>query len=607
MTDQYERIPLSGIIGGMRDAVKDPVPILHGVANALRAGPHRAWSIGCLLEEQAKRYPHRPALRLGDEIWTYSELNAKANRIAALLQGQGIGAGDVVAILMETRLELLACVAATVKLGAIAGMLNYQQRDAVLEHSIGLIHPKLLITSAECVPVLETTAFTPQQNSEVVYYWLPDRREQTRPKGFRDLLVEAEPLSEDNPVSTRKVRMQQPCFYIFTSGTTGMPKASIMSHYRWLMGMSGVGLFAMRLRPTDVFYVTLPFYHNNALTVSWGAAMGAGACMALSPKFSASRFWEDVRRYQATAFCYIGELCRYLLNQPASSRNRDHSVRVIAGNGLRPEIWQDFKDRFGISRIAEFYGASESNLGFINFFNLDGTVGLCPLPFAIVACDPETEEPLRNAKGRLQKVGPGGVGLLLMRISKRAPFDGYTDPGATEKKLLRHAFRNNDCWFNTGDLVRDQGFKHIQFMDRLGDTFRWKGENVATTEVEAVINSSDQVDASVVYGVQVPGADGRAGMAAITLTVPVGQLDLSRLATTLGEQLPGYAVPLFLRIRDAHETTGTFKNRKVELKKEGFDPSQTTEPIFYYAGTQQGYLPLEKTAHEAILSGRIRL
>ncbi len=606
MTHQYHRIPLRGVISGMLDAVKDPGPILHGMAYALRSGPDRAWSIGRLLEEQAIRNPHRPALRSGDEVWTYSALNAKANRIAALLHARGIGPGDVVAILMETRLELLACVAATVKLGAIAGMLNYQQRDAVLEHSISLIRPKLMMVSAECVSTLETTSFTPLQRPDVPYYWLP-KEDDVRPDGFQDLLAEAALMPEKNPASTRKVQMHQPCFYIFTSGTTGMPKASIMSHYRWLMGMSGVGLFAMRLRSTDVFYVTLPFYHNNALTVSWGAVMGAGACMVLSPKFSASRFWDDVRHYQATAFCYIGELCRYLLNQPPSARDREHDVRVIAGNGLRPEIWQEFKDRFGITRIAEFYGASESNLGFINFFNLDGTVGLCPLPFAIVACDPETEEPLRNARGRLQKVGPGGVGLLLMRISKRAPFDGYTDPGATEKKLLRHAFRKNDCWFNTGDLVRDQGFKHIQFMDRLGDTFRWKGENVATTEVEAVINSDPQVDESVVYGVQMPGADGRAGMAAITLTVPIGQLDLSVLAGTMSQKLPPYAMPLFLRIRDAHEITGTFKNRKVELKREGFDPSQTTESIFYYAGVSQGYLPLDKTAHAAILSERIRL
>lgn len=606
MTADFNRISLTDLVRGYLRMLPDTLSIINGLLYMVRVGPNRAWSLGRLLEAQARRYPDRPALRFGDRDWSYREFNARVNQVAAMLEQRGIRSGDVVAVLMETRPELLVCVAAIVKLGAVAGMLNYNQRDVVLAHSIGLIKPKAIITSAECVATLETTQYMPQQDAGITHYWLPANGLEC-PVGFTDLEEASRSMSTANPDSTRKVKMSQPCFYIFTSGTTGMPKASVMTHYRWLMGMIGVGMYSMRLRSDDVLYVALPFYHNNALTVSWGAALGAGACIALSRKFSASRFWDDIRQYRATTFCYIGELCRYLLNQPASALDRQHNVRVIAGNGLRPDIWELFKQRFDIKRVAEFYGASECNLAFVNYFNIDGSAGMCPLPFAIVAFDPETEQPLRDSTGRLRRVKTGDTGLLVTQISKLAPFDGYTDSTASEKKLLRNVFRDGDCWFNTGDLVRNQGFAHIQFVDRLGDTFRWKGENVATTEVEAVVNSNEQVEQAVVYGVQLPNTDGRAGMAALTLKVPLADFDVRALANTVSQQLPGYAVPLFLRVRNELEITGTFKNRKVELKNEGFDLERVSDPLFYYAGRDQGYRQLDAGTLAQIRSGAFRL
>ncbi|HET8707714.1 MAG TPA: long-chain-acyl-CoA synthetase [Pseudomonadales bacterium] len=606
MESTFNRVSLADVVRGYLRTLPDSLQIIKGMLYMLRIGPNRNWSLGRLLETQARRFPDRPALRFGEREWSYSEFNARVNQVAALLVRQGIRSGDVVGVLMETRPELLVCVAAVVKLGAVAGMLNYNQRDAVLMHSINLIKPKLMITSAECVAALETTSFMPQQNAAIKHFWLACD-EAPCPAGFTDLEAASRSLPTDNPAATATVKMNQPCFYIFTSGTTGLPKASVMTHYRWLAGMVGVGMYSMRLRPDDVLYVVLPFYHNNALTVSWGAALGAGACMALTRKFSASRFWDEVRHYRATTFCYIGELCRYLLNQPPREADRQHAIRVIAGNGLRPEIWDEFKQRFGIPRIAEFYGASECNLAFVNYFNIDGSAGMCPLPFAVVAYDPDTEQPLRNSAGRLQRVKNGDTGLLITRISKLAPFDGYTDSKASEKKLLHNVFKKGDSWFNTGDLVRKQGFFHIQFVDRLGDTFRWKGENVATTEVEAVVNSDQQVEQAVVYGVQVPNADGRAGMAAVTLRVPLEKFNGKALASTLEQQLPGYAVPIFLRVRHEHEITGTFKNRKVELKNEGFDPEQVKDPLFYYAGREQGYRQLDDSVMAQIRSGSFRL
>jgi acyl-CoA synthetase (AMP-forming)/AMP-acid ligase II len=369
--------------------------------------------------------------------------------------------------------------------------------------------------------------------------------------------------------------------------------------------MAGLGQMAVRLKPNDVFYCALPLYHNNALTVSWGTALGAGACLALGRKFSASKFWDEVRANGATGFCYIGELLRYLLNQPPSAGDRQHSIRVIVGNGLRPELWDDFKTRFGVERIAEFYGASEGNLAFVNGFGVDRTAGYCPLSYAIVEFDGETETAARGADGFLRKVGKGGVGLLITEISDRAPFDGYTDQKSTESKLLRDVFKHGDAWFNTGDLVRDQGFKHIQFVDRVGDTFRWKGENVATSEVEGVIGSFGGVQHAVVYGVQVPGTDGRAGMAALSLAGGESAFDGAALATHLRDQLPAYAVPLFLRLQPEPETTGTFKYRKVDLKNAGFDPAAIDEPLFLLDG--DAYRPMTAEDHASIIAGQIRL
>lgn len=610
MSTSHDAISIGRFLHAMlRDVIsvlRHPAPVLQGLLMTLRLKLSKKMSIGKLLEEQAARIPDRPAIRYRDSTWSYAALNARANQVAALLQKEGIQSGDTVAIMMETDPELLACIAGVVKIGAIAGILNHHQRDTVLTHSISLIKPRLIIAASDCVQALATTDYAPANTQAVIHYCLTVG-DNVLPEGYRDWRKALALMPDANPPTTSAVTLDQTCFYVFTSGTTGLPKASKMSHYRWLMGMCGVGLLATRLRADDVLYVTLPFYHNNALTVSWGAAMGAGACMALSRKFSASRFWEDIRQYEATAFCYIGELCTYLLNQPVSVLDDQHKVRVMAGNGMRPEHWDAFRQRFGIERVAEFYGASECNLAFINYLNIERTVGMCPLPYAVIAYDADTELPLKTAGGRYARVKKGEAGLLITKVHALAPYEGYTEQAASEKKLLRNVFKDGDCWFNTGDLVRDQGCFHIQFVDRLGDTFRWKGENVATTEVEVVLNRDKQIEQAVVYGVQVPHASGRAGMAAVTLTVPVEEFDTAALASTLRQQLPSYAMPLFLRVRAAHEVTGTFKNRKVELKREGFDINAVSDPLFWYVSQQGRYERLDAPAMQAICSGQQRL
>ena len=385
-----------------------------------------------------------------------------------------------------------------------------------------------------------------------------------------------------------------------------MPKAAVMSHLRWLRCGLGMGRAAMRLTADDVFYCALPFYHNNELTLCWSSVLTSGATLAMALKFSASGFWSDIRSTRATAFVYIGEFCRYLLNQPGSTNDREHRVRVIIGNGLRPEIWDAFQQRFGIKHICEFYGSSEGNLVFVNAFGLPRTAGFTPNPYAIVDFDPQNECPRKSRSGFMQRVSAGDVGLLITEVSAANPFDGYTDAASTQAKLLHDVFRKGDLWINSGDLVRDQGLHHIAFVDRVGDTFRWKGENVATTEVERACDAIHGIAQASVYGVQIPNTDGRVGMAAIVMRT--GEpFDGVATARALIHALPSYVVPLFVRIVKQQETTETFKVRKVELKQQGFDPAQISEPLYVLLDRDGGYEPLTTQTYNRFLSGELKL
>jgi len=600
------KVGLRDIAQGALQAIPDLITLNRGLFGLATLKPDSLMSIGRVLERRARQMPDRIALRYEDQSWTYAQFNGWVNRLAASFATHGLASGDAIAIIAENHPAQLACIAAAVKLGAVAGLLNHNQRGDVLAHSIGLVRPRLLVVSSECREAMESTPYTPGGTPGLTYFWLGGDDKAPAPGGYVDLARDAGRRRSINPDSTRKVRASQPCFYIFTSGTTGLPKASVMTHYRWLASMAGVGNATLRLKADDVFYCCLPLYHNNALTVAWACTLSAGATLALDRKFSASRFWDRIRHFDATAFAYIGELLRYLLNRDPTGGDRDHRVRLITGNGLRAEIWQQFQERFGIERIYEFYGASESNIGFINAFGVSETAGFSPLPFAIVKFDADREEPVKDADGFLVRVEKGGVGLLISEVSERRPFDGYTDPAAGEKKLLRGIFKPGDCYFNTGDLVRDQGMRHIQFVDRVGDTFRWKGENVASTEVEGALASCPGLEHGAVYGVSVPGCDGRAGMAAITLRAGQG-FNGAELSRHLQAALPAYAVPLFLRIRPEQETTGTFKYRKVELKNAGFDPALIDEPLYVLADRERGYEPLTPDLHARIADGRLRL
>ncbi|KES25416.1 MULTISPECIES: long-chain-acyl-CoA synthetase [Pseudomonas] len=565
-------------------------------------------SLGWALERAARLYPDAPALLEGQRRLSYALFNGWANRLAHAFQAEGVKHGSVVAVMLENRAELLVTLAALAKLGAVGALINTTQRGQVLAHSLNLVGPGHFVVGEELREAFDEVRANLQGGAERLY-WVADddtlRDPGQAPAGWANLMRLAQAQSSDNLAETAQVRLKDACFYIYTSGTTGLPKASIMSHGRWIKAYGGFGHSGLGLSREDVLYLTLPCYHNNAVTVCWSAVLAGGAAIALRRKFSAKAFWKDVRHYNATCFGYIGELCRYLLNQPPCEEERDNSLTCMIGNGLRPSIWGEFKNRFGIERITEFYAASEGNIGFTNVFNFDNTVGFSPATYAIVRYDLENDRPLRDAKGFMEKVGKGESGLLISEISDKWPFDGYTDPAKTQAVIYRDVFKKGDAWFNTGDLMRDLGFKHTQFVDRLGDTFRWKGENVSTTEVENVLGAFPGVEDAVVYGVEIPGTDGRCGMAALRLA-PGQALDGKALAEHLDRELPAYAVPLFLRLLQQVETTGTFKYKKADLKSAGFDPRQVGEALFVRLPGEVDYRPLDEGVFGAIQRGEHR-
>ncbi|XVA03082.1 long-chain-acyl-CoA synthetase [Prescottella equi] len=549
------------------------IPSLARGALGLTRKPDARESIGRVFQDLARRQPDRPFIRFDGASISYRQANERVNRYADVLVQQGVERGDVVGILMKNRPETLLLTLAAVKLGAVAGMLNHNQRGEVLAHSLSLLDSRVLVVGEECDEAISSLSGAPDADTVLS-------------AGKLDELAES--ADPSNPAVCEQIQAKERAFYIFTSGTTGMPKASLMSHFRWLKSMSGLGAMGVRLRRNDTLYCALPLYHNNALTVSLSSVLSSGATFAIARTFSASRFWDDAKRNGATAFVYIGEVCRYLLNQPERPSDRDNGIRLMVGNGLRPEIWTEFTERFGIDRVAEFYGASECNIAFVNALGVERTAGVCPLPHAVVEYDQDTGRARRAQDGRLRRVRVGEVGLLLSKVTDRAPFDGYTDPEATESKLVRDAFKDGDCWFDTGDLVRDQGFHARRVRRPAGRHLPLEGENVATTEVEGAMSAHPAIEQSVVYGVAVPGTDGKAGMAAVTLR-DGHELDGARLAAHLFDRLPSYAVPLFVRVVDSLETTSTFKSRKVELREEAY--SSDVERLYVLAGRRDGYRP----------------
>tara|TARA_B100001094_G_C18124445_1_gene768676 strand:+ start:1 stop:1509 length:1509 start_codon:yes stop_codon:yes gene_type:complete len=461
------------------------------------------------------------------------------------------------------------------KIGVVVALLNTSQAGEDLDYSLSLVKAKAVVIGSELREVLQKSNFI-ENLDHVFEVGNHDVFRETK-KGaflFEDLayLVRQSPVH--SVVPKRPIEGKDGCFYVFTSGTTGRPKASVFTHARWMRSYAGFGWAqSYRMTNKDCMYVTLPFYHATAMVICWGVVLANGASLAIGMKFSASSFWQECARYRATSIGYVGELCRYLLARPPGRSDVEHTVVHMIGNGLRPDIWEPFQKRFGVRYVSELYASGEGNVYFSNVLNFPRTVGISVTPYTIVEIDPETELPARGDDGLMRPVTKGRVGLALGPISKRTPFDGYTDSEKTKDSILMDVKKKGDRYFNTGDLMRDLGYRHAQFVDRLGDSFRWKGENVAAVTVESQLNHIDGISAAVAYGVKISNYDGRAGMATIVVNDPDFDLESPIILEKLKAKLPNYAVPVFLRRRANIEATGTFKYNKVSLKRQGFRPS----------------------------------
>ena len=553
-------------------------------------------------EKTVDKYPNRPAIYYLDRSITYHQFNEQANRIAHYLVSRGLKRGDVVAMLMHNRPEFLICAMAISKVGACAALLNTAQTGKVLAYSINLVEPSMFIIGTELAEEVSDILGELNVDKSLAFavadtdtFFHPGNT----PASFTNLIEESRSKSTSNLVETEAVTRSDHYVYLYTSGTTGMPKAAITDHNRicWMFNLIDI---VKQLKPEDIYYVPLPLFHATGFLACWTATVSAGASIVIKRRFSASEFWDDINLYGATVFGYVGELCRYLLNQPPKPTDGKHTLKKMFGNGFRPGLWEEFKERFNVQYIIEGYGSSEGNVGFMNLFNLDNTVGVGNA--TLVKYDKDRDELVRDAKGYLILAEKGEPGLLLGEITQSTPFVGYTQKDKTESAILRNAFKPGDAWFNTGDLLKNIGCKHYQFVDRLGDTFRWKGENVSTTEVERTISNHPDVAHCAVYGVEIPNTNGKAGMATIT---PIENKELSYdgLYEFLCSQLPLYAVPVFIRIKTKLDTTDSFKYKKVDLKKDGYDPSKSKDAVFVVLPKAKSYVSLTPKLEKEINGG----
>jgi citronellyl-CoA synthetase len=561
-------------------------------------------SWGSLVEENAEKYADNIAIKFEDMKLTYKEYNEWVNRYAHYFLSLGLKKGDVVELMMTNRPEFLMIVTAVGKIGAITSLINIDLREMSLAHCLKLTPGRFIIIDENCFETFNRVKLELDLSEDQILYFVPDHGLISPPQDFINLPDQVKSFPINNPSTTQNVKTSDTIAYIFTSGTTGFPKATLFANYTMVACYHFFGRIIAEFTPEDTMYVSLPLFHSNSLGVGCSSAFGGGAAIALGRKFSITHFWDEIRKYNATAFNYIGEVCRYLINQPVRPEDSDNTIRLVIGAGLRPEIWKEFKERFNIEKIGEYYSATEAVGVFANMLNFDCTVGCSFFPFAIVKYDHEAETPIKNEQGFMERVNIGESGLLLFQITGSSVFRGYTDKKATEEKLFHNVFEEGDLWFNTGDLMRDIGNSHAQFVDRLGDTFRWKGHNISTIEVEKIINTFDQVLFSSAFGVQIPSTDGRAGMAAIVPNVSPQEFDLKGLAEHLKQNLPPYGIPIFLRFKSKLALTATFKLKKVKLKKEGFNLDKIEDSLYIMLPGKSEYVLLTREIYEDIKTGK---
>ena len=564
-------------------------------------------SMATVLEGTVAKYTDRSMIIFEGRELTWGEFNALTNQFAHALMARGVKRGDCVSVMMENRIEMLACTFALQKIGAISSLINFALSGAQLAHCVNISDSCKCLVGEEIYASLD--AVRPQltlKDEDIL--WVADQRSNPAPQNAEDIVSTLDQYPKTNLADTGSILAGSTAMYIFTSGTTGMPKAAKIPHRRWMAAAHAFGLAGCQAKPSDRFYLCLPLFHGTGLMCGIGSSFYTGASIFLRRRFSASEFWSDVQTYQTTNFIYVGELCRYLLAQPARPEELNNPLTRVFGNGLRPDIWDEFKQRFGIERVCEFYGSSEGNVSFFNALNKDRTMGLTPATVMLVKYDVDADEMVRDKQGNLLQVAKGETGLLLGEIDDKFKFDGYTNDDATESKILRDVVKPGDAWFNTGDLIRevDVGFAlgkaHYQFVDRVGDTFRWRSENVSTNEVGEILNGCDQIEMANVYGVDVPATEGKAGMVSVMLK-PGQVFDVDAFSIFVNANLTHFSQPVFVRVQPEAATTGTFKLLKGDLRKQAFHIDQVTDDLYVLPPRGKQYQKLERDLYERIMDG----
>ncbi len=596
---------------GVADAVNREAIFIAAVARTLlltrHVHPDAKITIADSIERWACERPQSPAILHEDRIVTYAELDQGANRYARWAYQLGLRKGDVISILMENRPEYVMAWLGLIKNGCVAALINTHLTGQPLAHSLALAGAKHLILGGELAESYATAIAA--LNSHPTLWVTGGAR-----AGCEDLdaAISAQSAAGLEAQSRAEIFCRDRALYIYTSGTTGLPKAANISHMRMLHIMSAFQ-GAVNASAEDRMYDVLPLYHSAGGLAALGPPFLSGGSLVVKSKFSATEFWDDCVRYKPTVFQYIGELCRYLLNTPENPRERKHNLKIAIGNGLRPEIWPRFQARFQIPHIMEFYGATEGNVGMINYDGHVGAIGRVPWyartvqKIRLIRYDLDKGAPVRGPDGFCSETANGEVGEAVGKIDPNDPrfrFDGYTKKEDTEKKILRDAFVKGDAWFRTGDLMRRDKHGYFYFVDRTGDTFRWKGENVATSEVSEAISVFPGILEANVYGVEVPGGEGKAGMAAV---VASPNFDLAAFAEHLEKNLPFFARPVFLRFQQQIETTSTFKQRKIELQKDGFDPSSISDPLYLRDAATRRYVKLTAALYDDVCNGKMKL
>ena len=552
----------------------------------------------------ARETPDAIAIYYEDEKISYKELIDRSNKYAQWFLKNNLAKGDVVALMMENRPEFLSCWIGITQVGGTVALINTNLSGQPLDYSLGISQANNLILGSE---LLESFSTANDKTKNKFNTWVEGNYQESN--YFKNINKVLEDLPSEKPKINYTVTNDDDGLYIYTSGTTGNPKAATISHKRLRLMMLG---FKGAIQPNkdDRVYNVLPLYHSAGGVIAVGLALTSGASLVLKRKFSVNDFWDDVNKYGVTIFQYIGELCRYLLNAPEHKYEKSHNLRMACGNGLRPDIWDAFKDRFKINNILEFYGATEGNVSLMNYDGKSGAIGRIPkyiekiLNVHIIKFDIEKEEPIRDENGFCIPCDVNEVGEAIGKIAIEGSFEGYVDKEATKKKILSDVFEKGDQYFRSGDLLSKDDLGYVYFADRIGDTFRWKGENVATSEVAEAFVGFDGILEANVYGVSIPGSDGKAGMAALSTNKDI---DLVKLYQKLSSSLPAYAQPLIIRIKNEIEVTGTFKHRKVELVKEGYDPKNIAEPLYFCDHQSRKYIPLDNDLFGSIDNQEIKL